>query len=105
MKTCKIQITKHAKQRLAERAPDVYSKNYNSFVHSARYKGKSIQEIRRVDPNTARYIERMFRYGNSTKIKLYKDYVFVFSGNHGKAHTLVTVVNLKDRLGGKSIAF
>ena len=96
MQRSKISITQHAKQRLAERVPEIRSCDYNSFVCSARYNGESIAELRWSNPRMANYISSNFDWGNSTKIKFYRNCVFVFSGNSHKAHTLVTVVNLSN---------
>lgn len=96
MQRSKISITHHAKQRLSERVPEIHPCNYNSFVSSARYNGQSIAELRSSNPLIANYISSNFNWGNSTKVKYYKNCAFVFSGNSHKAHTLVTVVNLSN---------
>ena len=96
MQRRKISITQHAKQRLAERVPEIRACDYNSFVSSARYNGKSIAELKDSNPRMADYISSNFGWDNSTKIKFYRNCAFVFSGNSHKARTLVTVVNLSD---------
>lgn len=98
MKKGKISITSHARQRLSERLPEINSSNYNSFVSAARYNGKSVGQLMWINPQVADYIKSHFKDNNSTKLKFYRDCLFVFSGDSHKARTLVTVVNLSDIL-------
>ena len=91
----KIQITEHAKRRLSERVKDVRSCDYNGFVNTARYSGMTLYDLSIANPSIASYIKKNFKTYNSSQIRFYRDCVFLFSGNKGKARTLVTVVNLK----------
>ena len=98
MKKSHVNITYHARQRLGERLPNIHPSNYTGFVSAARYNGQSVAELTRYNPELADYIASRFRTNNSTKLKFYRDCVFVFSGDSHKARTLVTVVNLSDIL-------
>ena len=95
MTRSRIIITKHARERLGERFPNICSCEYQQFVSAARYKGLSFSEMLRKSGEKAYEIFNRFHYNNSTKLKYYKDAIFVFSGNHHGCHTLVTVVKLE----------
>lgn len=95
-KRSKIQIYAHAKRRLSERVKYVRSCDYNGFVNTARYSGMTLYDLSIDKPQIASYIRKNFKTDNSSQIRFYKGCVFLFSGNKGKAHTLVTVVNLMD---------
>lgn len=95
-KRSKIHISKHAKRRLSERVKDVRSCDYNGFVNNARYNGMTLFDLSIKKPKIASYIRQNFTTGKSSQIRFYKGCVFLFGGNNGKAHTLVTVVNLSD---------
>ena len=70
--------------------------DYNGFVNTARYSGMTLYDLSIDKPQIASYIRKNFKTDNSSQIRFYKGCVFLFSGNKGKAHTLVTVVNLMD---------
>lgn len=92
----KIEITTHAKQRLKERMPTIHPKNYYGIVRAARYQGLTECFLRANHPQLAQYIFSRF-HGNqsqSTEIRVYKNYVFIFCGNHGHSRTLRTVVDI-----------
>ena len=91
----KIEITYHARQRLAERVPDIHPSNYTQFVMSARYNGAPISYFRD-KPEMLEYLKKYFYSDNSTQLRIYHDSVFVFRGNKGKSRTLVTVVNIRE---------
>ena len=91
----KVEITAHARQRLRERFPNVPESVFQTFVSSARYSGTDIREIEKRDPKRAEWVKTRFRYNKTTRIILYKNGIFVFSGNHGHVRTLVTVVNIE----------
>ena len=95
-KRAKIEITYHAKQRLAERVPDIHPSNYTQFVMSARYNGAPIGDFNN-NPEMLEYLYKYFRSDNSTQLRVYRDCVFVFRGNKGKARTLVTVVKMHEQ--------
>ena len=90
----KIEITAHAKQRLSERMPDVQPRDYERMAQSARYNGKTKQDLLRENPKFARAVFSRFGKSNSTVIRVYKDHVFIFCGNKGHSRTLRTVVNI-----------
>lgn len=90
----RITITEHAKQRLRERAPQIKKNDYTSFVNAARYRGYTRDYLRSHYPEIEKYVYRRYGLNNSTEIRVYKGYVFIFCGNSHKARTLRTVVNL-----------
>lgn len=99
MQSGKIEITAHAKQRLAERMPNIHPKNYYGIVKAARYNGDTENFLRENNPQFAQYIFSRF-HGNksrSTEIRVYKNCVFIFVGNHGHSRTLRTVVDIPQR--------
>ena len=94
----KITITAHARQRLQERAPQINSRDYLAFVGAARYCGYTRDYLRRNHPEIEQYVYSRYGMNNSTEIRVYKGYVFIFCGNSHKARTLRTVVSLPERL-------
>ena len=99
----KIKITKHARQRLQERMPEINSSNYAQVVQTARYKGETEGSLRKTNPKFAKYISQRF-YGNkSTEIRVYKNHVFVFFGSKGHSRVLKTVVDIPEKQLAKII--
>lgn len=94
----KVEITTHAKQRLAERMPNIHPSNYYDMVRAARYKGESKSSLWKTNPRLAQYICQRFYSNHSTEVRVYKDHVFVFAGNHGHSRTLKTVVNIHEKV-------
>lgn len=93
----KIEITYHAKQRLAERMPNIHPSNYYEMVCAARYKGENKNTLWKINPRLAQYICQRFYGNHSTEIRVYKDHVFVFCGNRGHSRTLRTVVDIHEK--------
>jgi hypothetical protein len=90
-----ITITSHAKQRLSERLPQIPKSQWEQLAYNARYKGltdNQLQTTNEIDSNTKSWVFNTFKKDNSTQLRLYKDTVFVFSGNSHHCRTLVTVV-------------
>ena len=99
----KIRITKHARQRLQERMPEIDSSNYAQVVQAARYKGETEGSLKKTNPKFAKYISQRF-YGNkSTEIRVYKNHVFVFFGSKGHSRVLKTVVDIPEKQLAKII--
>lgn len=94
MKKKKIEITAHAKLRLAERMPEIQSRDYNRVAQSARYYGQTKHELLQKSPKFAYELFKRFRKNNSTEIRVYKDHVFIFCGTKGHSRTLRTVVDI-----------
>ena len=92
----KIVISRHARERLAQRLPQVNPKQYNLIVSNARYLGK-VPATLPVEVST--YINRITK-SDSSILRVYKDNVFVFRGK-GNGHQLVTVFPLKERFSLK----
>lgn len=97
MQIGKIEITAHAKQRLRERMPNIHPNDYAQIVRAARYKGETKSSLWKINPKFAKYICQRFYGNNSTEIRVYKNYVFVFCGNKGHSRTLKTVVDIPER--------
>ena len=89
-----IEITAHAKQRLAERMPEIQPKDYGRVAKAARYDGLTKYELLKENPKFAREVFQRFHQNNSTEVRVYKDHVFIFCGNKGHSRTLRTVVDI-----------
>ena len=89
-----IEITAHAKQRLAERMPEIQPKDYGRVAQAARYNGLTKYELLKENPKFAHEVFRRFHQNNSTEVRVYKDHVFIFCGNKGHSRTLKTVVDI-----------
>lgn len=94
MQMKKVDLTFHAKQRMAERMPDIQQKDYEKIAQSARYKGKTKYDLLKENPKFANAIFQRFKANNSTEVRVYKDHVFIFCGNKGHSRTLRTVVDI-----------
>lgn len=90
----RIEITAHAKQRLAERMPEIQRHDYERVVQSARYNGKTQHDLFKENPKFAQAVFKRFGKNHSTEIRVYKDHVFIFCGNKGHSRTLRTVVDI-----------
>lgn len=88
----RIVISKHARERLAQRLPQVNPNQYNLIVSNARYLGTTPSKL---SAEVSTYINRITK-SKSSILRLYKDNVFVFRGK-GNGHQLVTVFPLKDK--------
>jgi hypothetical protein len=93
-KKTSITITRHAQQRIIERAPHIPQKQHLDFSYNARYKGIPDNHFCGEFKN---WLACAYRQNNSTQIRVYKNYVFVFSGNNHKSRTLVTVIPVKEQ--------
>ena len=80
MQMKKVDLTYHAKQRMAERMPDIQQKDYEKIAQSARYKGKTKYDLLKENPKFANAIFQRFKANNSTEVRVYKDHVFIFCG-------------------------
>ncbi len=87
-----ITISAHARMRLQERVRDVPVNNYPCFVSAARYNGKTPAMLSREEQKGIQKI----RNNNSTQLRLYRGYVFIFGGKDHKARTLITVYKLEN---------
>ena len=98
MKRSKLIISDHALDRIKERFPNISVKNIDAFVSAARYCGKSLDTIKRTDVKLYNFLKNRYAKNHSTKIILYKNGIFVFSGQGHKARTLITAVNIENYL-------
>ena len=77
-----MKVSNHAKLRIRERTDLNHHERKNLFK-SALEKGKSPQDIK--DERIRRYLESKQR---KAKVKLYLDYVFVYSKNNKQLYTM-----------------
>lgn len=95
--TGKIIITEHAMDRLIQRVQncDKY-RSWKDLVKRARYRGDTIFTMPQwaykycIEHNILR------RLDNSSQVRYYDGFFFIFRGQKGHARTLVTVINPKD---------
>ncbi len=89
----KIEITRHAMQRLEERV-----KNYDGFkswqelVKVARYKGRSEENM--TDAEYLWYSKHITNLHSSSQVRIMDGFAYLFMGNKGHARTLVTVIQV-----------
>ena len=89
-KMVKIKVSKHAKIRMRERT-DLNHRERLSLFRKALDNGKSVQEIK--DEDVKRFLSGKQRV--CSKVKLYQNYVFVYSKNK---HRLYTMYKLPEEL-------
>ena len=90
----KIEITSHARQRMAERMPEVKPCDYDKIAKAARYEGITQYQLSQTNPRLAKSIFQRFHWNNSTQVRIYKDHAFIFCGNKGHSRTLRTVIDI-----------
>lgn len=88
----KIKTSKHSKMRMKERTKYNHKERVRLF-REVLDKGKSREEI-----DNKEVKEYVCRKEGRCKIKLYQDYVFIYSKN---SHQLYTMYRLPDKLVGK----
>ena len=93
----KISITKHAELRMMERMPDVRKKQYQQIVNTARYRGEATARLMAKYPEIMQFVKSR-KMSNSTVIRLYNDFVFVFKGCENNSRTLITLYPLPEDL-------
>ena len=88
-----MKLSEHSKKRIKERA-NVYDKaGQKDLFRNALIKGKSIGEMN--DCPTKEWLLNHIPYKNKGKIKVYKNYVFIYSKN---SHRLYTMYKLPEEL-------
>ena len=88
-----MKISKHAKNRMRERT-DLNHKERLSLFRKALDNGKSVKQVKNLE--VKQYLSGKQKV--CSKVKLYQDYVFVYSKN---AHRLYTMYRLPEELVGK----
>lgn len=88
-----MKISNHAKRRIVERTYFNHRERKQLF-RNALDKGKSVKQIK--DKNINKYLAS--KQTKTVRIKLYKDYVFVYGKN---SKTLYTMYKLPENLVGK----
>lgn len=83
-----MKLTLHSKVRIRERT-NLNHKERNNLFRLALMKGKSIAEIKNEK------IKQFLMSKKNCKVKLYKDYVFIYSKN---SHRLYTMYKLPEKL-------
>ena len=84
-----MKVSNHAKNRMRERM-DLNHKERVSLFRKALDNGKSVQEIK--EKEIKQYLSG--KQKSCSKVKLYQDYVFVYSKN---SHRLYTMYKLPER--------
>ena len=91
MQQRKIEITKHAMERLKERV--VAFTGYRSWEHlvkTARYEGRNDQNMTDEEYEwCSTHIRGLYR---SSQLRVLNGFCYIFMGNKGHARTLVTVI-------------
>ena len=89
----KVHITHHAMLRLRERVGSYAGyRSRNELASIARYKGRN--ETQMSDNEYNRYTENMHNLNPSAHVRLFDGFAYIFMGNGGKAHTLITVIRV-----------
>lgn len=99
----KMNITHHAYIRFMERVKDksITEKQLRQLAFSARYNGLNLRHLKLAQVNYNKklydYLINCFRFRNNTDdIRLYNNYVFVYTGK--KSRTLRTIININKKL-------
>lgn len=93
-----IKITKHADYRLKQRVGIKDENTWQQFVKNARYKGDTINTMSEKHYEYCKKHGLIAKLNNSTQIRYYKGFFFVFKGNNGHMRTLVTVIKYKEKV-------
>ena len=89
----RIEITRHARQRLEERVKSHDGfRSWQHMVSTARYKGRSEQDM--TDAEYLWYITHVSNLNKSSQVRILNGYAYLFMGNKGHARTLVTVLRV-----------
>ena len=83
-----MKLSEHSKMRMRERVNLRY-KNKHSFFRQALSKGKSINDIEDMRIRTFFLSKQSYR----CRVKLYKDYVFIYSKNSKQLYTMYKLPN------------
>ena len=89
-----ITITRHAEDRLRERAAHIPKERWRKWVYKARYHGTTFNQM---PEDVQAWIGNKFSLGGPNKrgARIYDGYVFLFRGNH--ARVFLTLYPLPDR--------
>lgn len=87
-----MKLSQHSKLRIRERTTFNHKERRQLFKNALQ-NGKSINDIK--DKRVRNFINSKQQY--NSKIKLYKDYVFIYSKN---SHQLYTMYELPEELKG-----
>jgi hypothetical protein len=95
--TGKIIITEHAMDRLIQRVQN-YDKyrSWKELVKRARYEGDTIFTMPECAYKYCVEHNILRRLDNSSQVRYYDGFFFIFRGQKGHARTLVTVINPRD---------
>lgn len=86
----KVKITFHARERLKERCKEFNPIDYINIATSARYRGAKVENLSKKEQAWLKHHFNL-RY-RSSQIRIYKDVIFIFAGNHSR--TLITVYKM-----------
>ena len=86
-----LEITKHAMQRLEERVKTFAGyRSWQHLVKTARYEGRN--DYTMSDEEYAWCSAHIRHLYKSSQVRLLNGFAYIFMGNKGHAHTLVTVI-------------
>ena len=94
----RIIISNHARKRLHERVVDPYNDSYRRMVSYAWNKGKTPESIRKKNPAAAKLVLSRTYAGGSKVLKIYGNYVFLFSCKRSGERILVTVMSIEEMI-------
>ena len=94
----RIIISDHARKRLRERVVDPYNDSYRRMVAYAWNKGKTPESIRKKNPDAAKLVLSHTYAGGSKVLKIYGNYVFLFSCKRSGERILVTVMSIEEMI-------
>ena len=89
-----MKLSQHSKIRMRERT-NLNHQERRFLFRNALYKGKNVQDIK--DEEVRRFVRSK---QNKCRIKLYKDYLYIYSKN---SKQLYTMYKLPDKLVGREI--
>ena len=87
----KIQITQHAEMRLRQRVKSFAGyRSWEDLVKVARYNGRNQNTM---TDNEYNWLSKNTKHlNNSTQVRIFKGFAYIFKGNKGHARTLITVL-------------
>lgn len=91
----RVYVTKHARERMAERLFVADKREAEDLATKARYLGITPGMLLRTDPKLARAMFRRIDKGKRRAVvRIYRNIVFIYKGSRGKRMSLITVLPL-----------
>ena len=85
-----MKLSKHGKQRMSERT-DLQKKQYKELFRNALRKGRRINELK--DGEIKDWLKKNIPYKNKGIVKIYQNYVFIYSKNNHRLYTMYKLPN------------